>query len=69
MPRLPRLSIIVARRCWRENLRVEGWDFHKKEKEAKRKNIRKGRPVETAAAVEIDKVAFGNYFLMISTAA
>jgi hypothetical protein len=69
MPRLPRLSIAVHRRSWRENLRVEGWDFHKKEKEAKRKNIRKGKPVETAAAVEIDKVAFGNYFLMISTAA
>ena len=58
-----RLSIVVHRRSWRENLRVEGWDFHKKEKEAKRKNIRKGKPVETAAAVEIDKGGLRQLFL------
>jgi len=39
----------------------------KKEKRSKKE--RKQRPVETAAAVEIGKVAFGDVLLMISTAA
>jgi len=52
-----------------EHFRAEGPDFHKKEKEAKRKNRRKGRPVETAQPWKSIKVAFGNFCLMISTAA
>jgi len=38
----------------------------RKKKEAKKKE---SRPVETAAAVEIGTVAFGDVLLMISTAA
>jgi hypothetical protein len=61
------LPIVVYTRSWRNNIRVEGSDFHKKEKEAKRKNPRKGRPVETAAVCgKSIKVAFGNILLMIS---
>jgi hypothetical protein len=41
-------------------------DDAKKEKRTKKE--RKGRPVETAVAVEITKVAYGDFFLMISTA-
>jgi hypothetical protein len=64
-----RLAIVVCRRSWRENFSGSVRDFHKKEKEAKRKNVRKGKPVETAAAVEIDKGGLWRLFLMISTAA
>jgi hypothetical protein len=39
----------------------------KKEKRSKKE--RKQRPVETAAVVEIEKVAYGDFFLMISTTA
>jgi hypothetical protein len=52
---LPRLSIVAYRRSCREHFRPAGANFHKKEKEAKRKNMRKGKPVETAAAMEIDQ--------------
>ena len=41
----------------------------RKKKNQKERRVRKGKPVETAAAVEIDKVAFGDIFLVISTAA
>ena len=58
-----RLAIVVGRRSWREILSRRGPDFHKKEKEAKRKNMRKGKPVETAAAVEIDKGGLRRLFL------
>jgi hypothetical protein len=61
-----RLSAILARPSSCESLRI----FTKKVKEAKRKKGSEGgRPVETASAVEIGKVAFGNFSLMISTAA
>ena len=35
----------------------------RKKKNQKERNLRKGRPVETAAAEEIEKVAFGNILL------
>jgi hypothetical protein len=57
------LAIVVGRRSWRETLSRRGPDFHKKEKEPKRKNVRKGKPVETAAAMEIDKGGLRRLFL------
>jgi len=65
-----RLAIGVYRRTWRAHLLVKASGFSQRVKEAKRKKGSEGgRPVETAAAVEIGKVAFGNFSLMISTAA
>ena len=55
--------------------RGRGSGFHKKEKEAKRKNggvrgnRRKGRPMETAQPWKSIKVASGSFLLMISTTA
>jgi hypothetical protein len=63
MLRLPWLSIVAYRRSWREPFQLKSADFHKKEKEAKRKNMRKGRPVETAAAMEIDQGGLRRLFL------
>jgi hypothetical protein len=63
------LVIVVSRRSWRETLSGRRADFHKKEKEPKRKNRRQGKPVETAAAMEIDEGGLRRLFLMISTAA
>jgi hypothetical protein len=57
------LAIVVCRPSWRETLSRRRPDFHKKEKEVKRKNIRKGKPVETAAAVEIDQGGLRRFFL------
>ena len=63
-----RLAIGVYRRTWRAHLLVKASGFSQRVKEAKRKKGSEGgRPVETAAAVEIGKVAFGNFFLMIPT--
>jgi len=42
-------------------------EAQRKKKGPKKKE--KGKPVETAAAMEIEKVAFGDFSLMISTAA
>jgi len=65
-----RLAIVVCRRSWRENFSGSVRDFHKKEKEAKRKNMRKGRPVGNCRSLwKSTKVACGNFFLMISNAA
>jgi hypothetical protein len=58
-----RLAIVVYRRSWREKLSGRRSHFHKKEKEAKRKNVRKGKPVKTATAVEIDKGGLRRLFL------
>jgi hypothetical protein len=55
--------MILARHFF-HNLRIVNT---KKEKRSKKE--RKQRPVETAAALEIGKVAFGDFLLMISTAA
>jgi hypothetical protein len=52
-----RLAIVVYKRSWGE---IFSPNFGKKEKEPKRK---KGRPVETAAAVEIDKGSLRRFFL------
>jgi len=57
------LPIVVYTRSWRNNIRVEGPDFHKKEKEAKRKNRRKGETCGNCAAVEIDKGGLRQLFL------
>jgi hypothetical protein len=62
------MPIVLYKRSWHDIFSTTR--FMKAVKKEKRtKKERKGRPVETAAAVEIDKDAFGDIFLMISTAA
>jgi len=59
------VPIVVYKRSWRETFSDGGT---KKEKRTKKeRKIRKGRLVESAAAEEINKVACGDIFLMIST--
>ena len=60
-------AIVTYKRSWREIFPQPSNGNTKKEKRSKKG--KKARPVETAAAVEIGKVAFGDFLLMISTAA
>jgi len=59
-------AIVVYKRSWCE---LFSTTFEWERKERKKKQKRKQRPMETAAAMEIRKVAFGDVLLMISTAA
>jgi hypothetical protein len=63
------LSIVVCKRSCRENFRVEGLDFHKKEKEAKKRTFGRGGLWKLPQPVEIDKGGLRHFFLMISTTA
>jgi hypothetical protein len=60
-------AIVTYKRSWREIFPQPSNGNTKKEKRSKKERTQ--RPVETAAAVEIGKVAFGDFLLMISTAA
>jgi len=52
-------AIVTYKRSWREIFPQPSNGNTKKEKRSKKE--RKQRPVETAAAVEIGKVAFGDF--------
>jgi hypothetical protein len=64
-----RLAIVVCRRSWRENFSGSFGIFTRKKKKQKERTVGRGRPVETAQPWKSIKVAFGNFCLMISTAA
>jgi hypothetical protein len=65
-----RLSIVAYRRSWREHFRVTGLGFSQERKRSKKKEqFGRGGLWKLPQPWKSIKVALGNFFLMISTAA